>query len=350
MPPEPLHVVAPEGIDDPARPSGGNHYDRRLVDELRGLDRQVHVHEAPGAWPDPSPPDVHGLGTLLDELPDQATLLVDGLVASAVPDLLARRATRLRLFVLVHLPLGVLSASRRPAEAALLARVAGVVATSGWTRAWLHEHYDLPEERVHVAVPGTDAAGLVAGSRDGGALLCVGAVTPTKGQDVLVEALTSLADLPWRCTLVGSLEVDPGFAERLCEQLAAAGLADRVTLAGVRTGPDLDATYAAADLLVLPSRAETYGMVLTEALARGLPAVAARTGGTPESLGRTADGRVPGLFVPPGDADALAAALRSWLTDSALRTCLRATARVRRGSLPAWSATARAVARALEAR
>lgn len=350
MPSPSLHVVVPEGIDDPARPSGGNHYDRRLVDELRRLGRHVQVHEAPGAWPDPSPSDERGLGAQLDGLPDQATVLVDGLVGSAAPDLMARHAARLRVFLLVHLPLGVLSASRRHAEAALLGRVAGVVATSGWTRAWLGEHYGLPEERVHVAVPGTDAAGLVAGSRDGGNLLCVGAVTPTKGQDVLVEALTSLADLPWRCTLVGSLEVDPGFAEGLRKQLAGAGLVDRVTLAGVRTGPDLDAAYAGADLLVLPSRAETYGMVLTEALARGLPSVAARTGGTSESLGTTADGRVPGLLVPPGDADALASALRSWLTDSALRTCLRAIAQERRASLPAWSDTARAVAGALEAR
>ena len=68
---------------------------------------------------------------------------------------------------------------------------------------------------------------------------------------------------------------------------------------------------------MLPSRAETYGMVVTEALARGIPVLASDAGGLPETLGRDPDGRVPGLLVPPGDAAALAAALRGWLDDPA---------------------------------
>ena len=76
------------------------------------------------------------------------------------------------------------------------------------------------------------------------------------------------------------------------------GLGDRVRFAGPRTGADLERSYAAADVLVLASRAETYGMVVTEALARGLPVVAAEVGGLTEALGHGADGMRPGAARP----------------------------------------------------
>jgi glycosyltransferase involved in cell wall biosynthesis len=121
-------------------------------------------------------------------------------------------------------------------------------------------------------------------------------------------------------------------------------LGDRVHLAGTRTGADLEHLYAAADLLVLASRAETYGMVVTEALARAVPVLAAEVGGLTEALGHDANGIRPGLLVPPEDPAALAAALRAWLSDAALRALLRQAARERRRSLHGWSTTASALA------
>ena len=138
---------------------------------------------------------------------------------------------------------------------------------------------------------------------------------------------------------VGSLDRDPAFAEASAPPAPDGGLDDRVRFAGPRTGADLDRSYAAADLLVLASRAETYGMVVTEALARGLPVVAAEVGGVPEALGHGADGTRPGLLVPPDDPAALGAALRAWLGDAELRRRLRRAARERRASLAGWSAT-----------
>jgi glycosyltransferase involved in cell wall biosynthesis len=127
------------------------------------------------------------------------------------------------------------------------------------------------------------------------------------------------------------------------------GLRHRVDLPGPRTGPDLDRSYAAADLLVLPSRAETYGMVVTEALARGLPVVAAEVGGLTEALGYGADGIRPGLLVPPEDPTALGAALRGWLGDAELRGRLRRAAWDRRDSLSGWSTTTSVIAGVLAA-
>jgi glycosyltransferase involved in cell wall biosynthesis len=169
-------------------------------------------------------------------------------------------------------------------------------------------------------------------------------VTTGKGHDVLLDALATMVDLSWRCVCVGSLERERAYAESLRRRARDTGLGDRVSFPGPRTGADLDRSYAAADVLVLASRAETYGMVVTEALARGLPVVAAEVGGVPEALGHGANGTRPGLLVPPGDPVALGAALRSWLGDADLRSRLRRAARERRESLAGWPVTSSVLA------
>ena len=85
-------------------------------------------------------------------------------------------------------------------------------------------------------------------------------------------------------------------------------------------------------------------MVVTEALARGLPVLATEVGGITEALGHGTTARRPGLLVPPGDPAALGAALRTWLGDAELRGRLRRAARERRASLRPWAATSSDVA------
>jgi len=341
-----VHVVVPDGIDDPARPSGGNVYDRRVCDGLAALGCSVRLHAVPGAWPRPDAAAHAALARAVQRLPDGAVVLLDGLVASTAPEVLLPHATRLRLVALVHMPLGHDTADDdvRSREGAVLAAAVAVLTTSPWTRRTLLELYALPGDRVHVAEPGVDAADVAPGTATAGALLCVAAVVPGKGHDVLLDALAAIADLPWSCLCVGSLERDPAFAEGLRRRAGDAVLGGRVRFVGPRTGAGLDRSYAGADLLVLPSRAETYGMVVTEALARALPVVATDVGGVAETLGAGGDGTRPGLLVPPGDGAALGDALRSWLGDAALRRRLRGAARERRASLTGWSTTTSTVA------
>jgi glycosyltransferase involved in cell wall biosynthesis len=163
-------------------------------------------------------------------------------------------------------------------------------------------------------------------------------VAQHKGHDELIAALATIADLRWRLVCVGTLHREPEFVDRLRRQAREAGIGDKVCFSGTRTGDDLASAYAAADVLVIASRVETYGMVVTEALARGLPVIATAVGGLPEALGRTRDGRRPGVLVPPGDRGALADALRSWLIDPELRQRLREAARERRKTLSGWEA------------
>jgi glycosyltransferase involved in cell wall biosynthesis len=175
-------------------------------------------------------------------------------------------------------------------------------------------------------------------------LLCVAAVTFDKGHDVLLDGLATMSDLSWHCVCVGRLDRDPAFVEGLRRRSSDDGLDDRVSFPGPRTGADLDRSYAAADLMVLASRAETYGMVVTEALARGVPVVAADVGGLKEALGHGADGIQPGMLVPSDNPAALGAALRAWLGDAELRRRLRNAARERRESLSGWSTTTSVIA------
>jgi glycosyltransferase involved in cell wall biosynthesis len=284
---------------------------------------------------------------VLATLPDAGPVLVDGLVASAVPDVLTPAAGRLRVVPLVHMPLGDGDPGRRDDERRVLDHAAAVVTTSRWSGRRLTELYGLPPDRLHVAPPGVDPAPPVPGSPGGTRLLCVAAVTPGKGQRELVSALATLAARDWTLACVGALDRDPAYADDLRTRVDGSGLAGRVRLTGPLTGADLDAAYADADLLVLASRAETYGMVVTEALARGIPVLATEVGGVPEAMGHAPDGTRPGLLVPPADPTALARALARWLDEPGLRDRVRRSARARRATLSGWDVTAALVGRAL---
>ena len=344
-----VHVIVPEGIDDPARRSGGNTYDRRVCRELAALGWAVHEHAVPGAWPRPGEAGHAAFVHAVRRIPDGAVVLLDGLIASTAPEALVPHARRLRQVVLVHMPLGHRppddeAGAVRARESEVMAAATAVVTTSAWTRRRLGELYTLPADRVHVTEPGVDTARLAPGSAAGDALLCVAALTPDKGHDVLLDGLATATDLSWRCTCVGSLVREPAFAAGVRRRARASGLSDRVRFPGPCTGQELDRAYAAADLLVLASHAETYGMVVTEALSHGLPVLATEVGGVTEALGYGEDATRPGLLVPPGDPGALGAALRAWLEDAELRERLRLAARGRRAKLRPWAATASAVA------
>jgi glycosyltransferase involved in cell wall biosynthesis len=349
-----VHVVVPEGFDHPGQPSGGNIYDRRICAGLAEAGWDVLVATVAAAWPVPGSGARADLARIFSAIPDGETVLIDGLVASPAAAQLLPHTGRIRMTVLLHMPLAIVldadhDASAQRSERVVLGAATGVVVTSEWTRQQVLTRYALPAHRVHVARPGVDRVAAQARPVRG-RLICVGVLGRHKGQDLLVEALADLAERDWHCALAGPLDRDPAYVAQLQARITRLGYGHRIRLTGVLTGAALSHEYTTADLLVAPSRWETYGMVVTEALAHGLPVMAAAVGGLPEALGSTADGTRPGQLVPPGDPAALAAALGDWLGDERHRHRLRAAARQRRSTLPSWEQTTQEIANALTAR
>jgi glycosyltransferase involved in cell wall biosynthesis len=173
-------------------------------------------------------------------------------------------------------------------------------------------------------------------------MACVATVTPRKGHALLVEALSGLRDLDWELFCAGSLVRDVDTAAILRTAVAAAGLEERVRLLGEVDEASVAKLYERSDLCVSASLYEGYGMALAEALARGLPVVAAAGGAVADTVPPEA-----GLLVPPGDVLALRDALRRFLAEPGLAGRLRAGARAVRARLSGWDDTAAAVEGAL---
>jgi glycosyltransferase involved in cell wall biosynthesis len=348
-----VHVIVPEGFDNPGQPTGGNIYDRRVCAGLAEAGWEVLVATVAAPWPARGSAARVDLARVVSAIPDGETVLIDGLIASPAAAQLLPHTGRIQMTVLLHMPLATAvdthhDAGAERSERSVLRAAAGVVVTSEWTRRQVLTRYQVPARRVHVAWPGADRVAAPARPVRGH-LICVGVLSRHKGQDLLVEALARLADRDWRCVLAGSLDRDPDFVQHLKTRITRLGYDHRVQLSGVLTGAALSDAYTTADLLVAPSRSETYGMTVTEALAHGLPVIAAAVGGLPEAFGSTADGTGPGQLVPPDDPSALAAALRDWLGDEAHRHRLRAAVRQRQLTLHGWEQTTKEVADALTA-
>jgi glycosyltransferase involved in cell wall biosynthesis len=321
--------------------TGGYLFDRRIVEGLRASGRDVAVIELAGTYPDADATARRSVAAALAALPDGAAAAIDGLALLGAADCLAAAAARLRLVAFVHHPLAsetglaaAVSARFAALEAELLRRLRGIICPSEETAAALHR-YGVPRARIAIVPPGTDKptepVPLPLAAETDLRLLSVASVTPRKGHLMLVAALARLADLSWRLRCVGSLTRDPATTETLRRSIAESAIADRVTLVGESPQGDLAAEYLAADCFVLPSFHEGYGMAFAEALAYGLPVIAARAGAVPDTVPDSA-----GLLVPPGDVAALAAALRRVIVDSALRRRLAAGAREAGGKLPDW--------------
>lgn len=336
-----LWLVLPEGFDDPDRVSGGNVYDQRVSAGLRALGWEVRIVEVAA--------DGTTDAGLLDRVPDGGIVVVDGLIAIGSPAEIEAASDRLRVVVIAHM-LAEAFADADPrtveGERRALGRARRVITASTWLRDELERRGLVAHERLVVATPGTDEAPIATGTTTGGSLLCVGVIAAHKGQDTLVEALTRLADVPsWTCAIAGSLSVEPEFATRLTAEASAAGLSDRITWPGVLAAPDLDAAYKRTDLLIAPSRTETFGIAIGDALGRGIPVIASRTGGIPEA----AQPPDAVTLVPPGDPTALGDALRRWLEEPRLREGMTAAARHAVPARTRWSDTARTIHSALEA-
>jgi len=335
---------------DLATPTGGYGYDRRMIAELHDLGWEIDLLDLGEDFPSPSKATRAAASTRLLAVPAGRAIVIDGLALGVLPEAALQLAGRNPLLALVHHPLALewgLSPAQadalRASERAALAAANGVVVTSAATARLIESDYGVPAERITVARPGSDPAPLAQGGRDGVVrLLSVGAIVPRKGFDVLIPALAALGDLPWRLTIAGDRTRDCDTAARLDADIARCALGERIDVLGAVSPQHLAALYAEADVFVLASRFEGYGMAYAEALAHGLPVIGSNAGAIPETVPPEA-----GLLVDAGDIPALAHALRRVIGDTGLRQRLAGAARAAAPRLPSWRQSAEIFAGAL---
>ncbi|MCA0400430.1 MAG: glycosyltransferase family 4 protein [Proteobacteria bacterium] len=333
---------------DLSLPTGGYGYDRAVIRLLPGHGVETMHVALPGSYPTPSAADLSDCAAIVAALPADCILLIDGLAYGTMPADLIRGFGR-KVVALCHHPLALengISAERAEAlhasERQALALADHVIVTSALTGKILTGDFGVPAQKITVAEPGTARKARATGSGTAGLdLLAVGSIVPRKGYGVLIEALSGLKKRDWHLRIVGAARA-PESVAALQAQIEREGLTARVELLGAVREKELDSLFEKADLFVMSSLFEGYGMVLGEALQRGLPIVTTTGGAASETVPQGA-----GLKVPPGDADALRIALDKAMGDPALRAELARAAYAAGEKLPTWEDTARIVAGAL---
>lgn len=343
----PLAFCIPGDIE---LPTGGYRYDREVLARLppAGIPAR-HVQLGPG-FPHPTDREIAFALSALSAVDRRSVLLIDGLALGALPPEPVAALPH-RKVALVHHPLGLEAGTpaARAAfllenERAVLATVQHVIVTSDSTKRCLVSDFDVGSARITVAEPGVARRSRAAGTGGPLHVLAVGAVSPRKAFDLLVGALGAMTDIDWRLTIAGSLTLSTAAVESLQEAIAHHGIGNRVTLAGAIDEASLDALFASADLFAMSSLYEGYGMALSEALAHGLPIVTSTGGAAAETVPDAA-----ALKVPPGDENALSAALARALGDGALRRRMADAAWAAGALLPTWDDTAREIADVVKA-
>ncbi len=348
--------VVPAAIRGATRtPSGGNTYNAYVLEHWPKDGLALHEVPVDGSWPWPTEADRSALARAIAGRP---VVLVDGLVGSCCPDQIAAAvAAGTRVVLLVHLPLPAetdLSAEQAAylerLERAAVGASSAVLATSHWAGRDVARRYHL-RQPVRVAVPGSTRSPVARGSCPP-RFLVLASLTPRKNHAVVLDALAQLADLDWQCAFVGPVPSDRSVSAGLFTALNASPVQDRIEISGALDEVALAAAWDRTDLVLLPSLIETFGLVVTEGLAHGLPAVVASGSGAVEALCGGDPAQVPdhdrsGAVADPGDPAAWVTILRRWLDDPHLRERWQALALRRRETARDWTTTASDVAAAV---
>jgi glycosyltransferase involved in cell wall biosynthesis len=336
-------------------PTGGYAYDKRIIDELRALGWQIDVIDLGSSFPNPGRATRDAALTKLLAVAEGCPIVIDGLAFGVMAEEARMLSARNPLVALVHHPLALetglddaAAEALRASERLALGSVRSVIVTSAPTASIVVSDYAVPAERVTVVRPAADRVPFrprpAQQTGDAVKLLAIGSITPRKGYDILLEALAALKVLPWHLTIAGDKTRNAEALARLETDISRLGLQDRVSIVGAVTGNRLNDLYADADVFVLASLFEGYGMVFGEAVVHGLPVIATEVGAAREIVPPDA-----GVLVAPGDTNALRDALRHVIAHADVRARMAAAARRGAHSVPEWRHSANQFANVLEA-
>lgn len=337
-------------------PTGGYAYDRRIIAGLKILGWEIELISLGEGYPFPSPAQAEQAKEQLQGLTPGVPMVIDGLALGALPEVAACVAEHHPLIALIHHPLAFefglseeQTAQLKRSETEALHHASQVIANSPATARDLNQHYGVPIERIDVVLPGTDRSvhqrrrsQITHGNRDAVRLLSVGSIIPRKGFPDLIKALAPLADLPWTLSIAGDTTRNNNAFDQLISDIARFGFEGRVQVLGAVSDAELISLYTQADVFVLASLFEGYGMVYAEAMAYGLPIIATRGGAIPDTVPSEA-----GLLVSPDDVPALTLALKTVIEDEPYRAHLSSGALRAAAQQPTWDQAAAQFAIAL---
>ena len=328
--------------------TGGYHYDRRVIKELRKMGSTVKTISLSEKFPFPDELALTHTEEVFSSIPDDSVVIVDGLAFGAMKNVIKLHKNRLYLIALCHHPLAMetgLNPSERElllqSETYALKNADHVIVTSQNTRKILIEDFSISASQITVALPGTDRYPFAKCNGSPTRLLTCASLTKRKGHDVLIEALSKIDFLDWQARFVGDQTLDPTWSCELKNRAELRGLSDQIKFVGAVA--NISPEYQNADIFVLPSKFEGYGMVLTEAIAHGLPIVSTRAGAIPEVVPESA-----GILVNAEDHSALAAALKKLILDNDLRNKMQLGAQKAALTLPSWGICAKLISRGME--
>jgi glycosyltransferase involved in cell wall biosynthesis len=344
-----IFFVVPGSLD---MRTGGYGYDRRIIEGLTSLGWALKTIELGGSYPFPNPADRAQAAAHLAAVPTGAVVVVDGLAYGVLPDIAEAERERLHLVALVHHPLadetGLSEVKKEflsQSERAALQFARHVIVTSAYTARRI-EDLGISSAFISVVEPGNDPAPVAAGTygrvKGEFRLLCPASFIPRKGHSDLLSALSELASYPWTLTCVGNTQIDPVCFADVTARRDEMRLGARVALQGEVGDEELCRLYADADLVALASLYEGFGMVVTEAIARGIPVVTTTGGALIDTLPRGA-----GLASRPGEVSAFRENLRRVFSDAHIYTELRTNALAARERLPTWPQASEKFATAL---
>lgn len=342
---KPLFFVIPGDI---ATISGGYGYDRRLIEGLRNMGKNVNLVSLGSSFPNPTPEDALDAAKKLAGLPIDCIAVIDGLAFGAL-DSKVLSEIRASLVALIHHPLAFEGGHSPETRERLLQNerenlklASRVIVTSPSTAKLLEDQYGVPENLITIASPGTEAKKSTGNRVLPPLILSVGIQIPRKGHDVLLMALAKISHLSWRAVIAGPVS-DQAYGKKLIGMMEELGLSNQVELAGEVSSLELSRLYSEASIFALATRFEGYGMVFGEAMASGLPIVSCATGAVPHTVPREA-----GILVQPDNPELFAEALESILQDESLRANLSSASGAAGANLISWERSSVLVSEVLD--
>jgi glycosyltransferase involved in cell wall biosynthesis len=294
--------------------TGGYLYNMHMINGLRGKGHLVNVFGTDWQWKDSDSLE-YICRHHLKKLPHGSCVIVDSLILASLHHIVQEFGDRLKFLGLIHLPasynvLSGVHGKLADEELTAINDMRQVIVTGQFTFDLLC-NVGLNPARICLVEPGTDHFPRKKRYKPvPSELLCIANYSALKAQDVLIRALCRLTAWNWSLHLYGDTNRDKKYTEALRSLIRQLKMEHRIIVHGIVERHEISTVFLNADLFLMPSLFESYGMAITESLAHGIPVVTTSAGNIPYTLPAGM-----GLLTEPGNEEQLADTIRSIFYD-----------------------------------